>query len=87
MNCNSRAVIKGRVLGISFGFHEYGPLLLPQENRRKIEPKEIPSSLIHHLLVVFTWQLEISMTAPNREANVAMAKCLDDKKLKRLLKK
>ena len=87
MNCNSRALIKGRVLGISFGFHEYGPLLLPQENRRKIEPKEIPSCLIPHLLVVFTWQLEISMTALNREGNVAMAKCLDDKKLKTLLKK
>ena len=24
-------------------------------NRRKIEPKEIPSCLIPHLLVVFTW--------------------------------
>ena len=75
------------MLGTSLGFHEYDPSLLPQEIRRKIEPKEIPSSLIHHLLVVFTWQLEISMTAPNREENVAMAKCLDDKKLKTLLKK
>ena len=31
--------------------------------RRKIEPKEIPSSSIPHLLVVFTWQLEILVTA------------------------
>ena len=75
------------MLGISFGFHEYDLSLLPQEIRRKIEPKEIPTCLIHHLLVVFTWQLEISMTAPNREANVAMAKFLDDKKLKTSLKK
>ena len=28
----------------------------------KIEPKEIPSRLIPHLLVVFTWQLEILVT-------------------------
>ena len=32
------------------------------ENRRKIEPKEIPSRLIPHLLVVFTRQLEILVT-------------------------
>ena len=75
------------MLGTSFVFHEYDPSLLPQEIRRKIEPKEIPSSLIHRLLVVFTWKLEISMTAPNREGNVATVKCLDDKKLKTLLKK
>ena len=32
------------------------------ENRRKIEPKEIPSCLIPRLLVVFTQQLEILKT-------------------------
>ena len=32
------------------------------ENRRKIEPKEIPSRLIPHRLVVFTQQLEILVT-------------------------
>ena len=32
------------------------------ENRRKIQPKEIPSCMIPHLLVVFTWQLEIVVT-------------------------
>ena len=37
-----------------------GQLLL--ENRRKIEPKEIPSRLIPRLLVVFTRQLEILVT-------------------------
>ena len=31
--------------------------------RRKIEPKEIPSCLIPRLLVVFTRQLEILVTA------------------------
>ena len=30
---------------------------------REIEPKEIPSCLIDHLLVVFTRQLEILVTA------------------------
>ena len=38
------------------------PQLLLLENRRKIEPKEIPSHLIPHLLVVFTRQLEILVT-------------------------
>ena len=46
-------------MGISSGCYERGPWLLSQENRRKIEPKEIPSCLIPLLLVVFTWQLEI----------------------------
>ena len=32
------------------------------ENRRKIEPKEIPSRLIPRLLVVFTRQLEVLVT-------------------------
>ena len=32
------------------------------ENRRKIQPKEIPSCMIPRLLVVFTWQLEIVVT-------------------------
>ena len=38
------------------------PWLLLLENRRKIEPKEIPSCLNSRLLVVFTWQLEILVT-------------------------
>ena len=38
-------------------------MLLSLENRRKREPKEIPSCLIARLLVVFTRQLEILLTA------------------------
>ena len=38
------------------------PWLLLLENRRKIEPKEIPSCLNSRLLVVFTRQLEILVT-------------------------
>ena len=38
------------------------PRLLLLENRRKIEPKEIPSYLIPCLLIVFTQQLEILVT-------------------------
>ena len=49
-----RVVIKSREPGI------FQLLLL--ENRRKIEPKEILSRLIPHLLVVFTRQLEILVT-------------------------
>ena len=36
--------------------------MLSQENRRKIEPKEIPRCLIPPLLIVFTRQLEILVT-------------------------
>ena len=47
---------------ISAGYYECDPLLLLLANRRKIEPKEIPSCLISCLLVVFSWQLEILVT-------------------------
>ena len=58
-----RAVMKSRGPGISPGYYECGPWLLLLENRRKIEPKEIPCCLIPRLLVVFTWQLEILVTS------------------------
>ena len=57
-----RAVIKSWWSGIPPGYYECGPLLLSLENRRKIQPKEILSCLILHLLVIFTWQLEILVT-------------------------
>ena len=57
-----RTFIKRRGPGISPGYYEHGPRLLSNENRRKIEPKEIPDCLIPHLLVVFTLQLEILVT-------------------------
>ena len=60
--CYIRAVIKSRGPGISPGYYECGPRLLLLENRRKIEPNEIPSCLIPHLLIVFTRQLEILVT-------------------------
>ena len=53
-----RVVIKRRGPGIFPGYYQCGPQLLLLENRRKIEPKEIPRCLILCLLV-FTWQLEI----------------------------
>ena len=59
-----KAVIKSRGPGIFPSYYERGPQLLAKENRRKIEPKEIPSSLIPRLLVVFTRQLEILVTSP-----------------------
>ena len=58
----SRAVIKRRGPGIFPGYYERLPRLLSKENKRKIEPKEIPSCLIPHLLVVFTRRLEILVT-------------------------
>ena len=54
-----RAVIKSWGPGFSPGYYECGPRLLLLENRRKKEPKEIPSCLIPRLLVLFTRQLEI----------------------------
>ena len=57
-----RVVIKSGGQGIFPGYHECGPWLFLLENRRKIEPKEIPSCLIPRLLVVFTRQLEILVT-------------------------
>ena len=51
-----------RAGGQGFSPATSGPRLLLLENRRKIEPQEMPSRLIPHLLVVFTWQLEILVT-------------------------
>ena len=58
----TRAVIKSWGPGISPSYYKCFPHLLSWENRRKIEPKKIPSCLIPYLLVVFTWQLEILVT-------------------------
>ena len=43
-------------------YYECGLRQLSWENIRKIEPKEICSCFIPHLLVVFTGQLEILVT-------------------------
>ena len=48
---------------ISTGYYDCGPRLLSSENRRKKEPKEIPSCFIHCLFVVVTQQLEILVTS------------------------
>ena len=53
------AVIKSRGLG----FPPATMNVPPGYFHRKIEPKEIPSCLIPHILVVFTQQLEILVTA------------------------
>ena len=65
----SRAVIKCGGPGAGGppppGYYElapHPPTQISEENRRKKEPKKIPSCLIPHLLVVFTWQLEILVT-------------------------
>ena len=58
----SRVVIKRRGLGSSPGYYERLPRLLSKENKRKIEPKEIPSCLIPGPLVEFTRQLAILVT-------------------------
>ena len=58
-----RAVIKRRGPGISPGYYACGPRLFSWENRRKIEPNEIPSHFIPCLLVVFNQQLKILVTS------------------------
>ena len=50
--------------GVFPSYYKCGPQLLSKENRRKIEPKEIPSCLMPRLLVVFTRQLEILTDIP-----------------------
>ena len=60
--CTLRAVVKRQGPGISPSYYERFPQLLSKENKRKLEPKEIPSCLIPRLLVVFTRQLEILVT-------------------------
>ena len=57
------AVIKRRGWGFLPATENVAPWLLSLENRGKIEPKEIPSCLTPRLLVVFTRQLEILVTA------------------------
>ena len=49
--------------GTSHGYDECDSWLLSQENRGKVEPKEIPCCLLPCLLVVFIWQLDILVTA------------------------
>ena len=60
----NRAVIKSGGLQILPSYNACGPRLLSLEQRRKIDPKEIPSCLIPCLLVVFTRQLENLVTNP-----------------------
>ena len=50
-------------LGLSLTAGSRGLRATFMRNRRKGEPEEILSCLIPHLLVVFTQQLEISVTA------------------------
>ena len=57
-----KAVIKRQGPGIFPGEYECGPWLLLLENRRKIEPKEIPSCSIPPYLLYLPWQLEILVT-------------------------
>ena len=54
-----QAVMKSRGPGLSPDYYECSPRLLLLENRRKMEPKEIPSCLIPYILVVFTEQHRI----------------------------
>ena len=54
-----QAVMKSRGPVLSPDYYECSPRLLLLENRRKMEPKEIPSCLIPYILVVFTEQHRI----------------------------
>ena len=57
-----RVVIKSRGAGDLPRLLWVWPRLFLWENKRKIEPKEIPSCLIARLLIVFARQLEILVT-------------------------
>ena len=58
-----RPVIKGQELGIFSCCYKHDPQLFSQENRGKIELKEINSCLVPCLLLVFNQQLKILVTA------------------------
>lgn len=58
-----RVVTKGWAPGISPGYHEHDPSYFHVGNKKKMEPKELPSQSIHRLLTAYTGQLEIFVTA------------------------
>ena len=60
---NTGLSLRGGGWGFLPATENVAPWLLSLENRGKIEPKEIPSCLTPRLLVVFTRQLEILVTA------------------------
>ena len=49
--------------GTSPSYDECDSWLFSQENRGKVEPKEIPGCLLPCLFVIFIWQLDILVTA------------------------
>ena len=60
---NTGLSLRGGGWGFLPATENVAPWLLSKENRGKIEPKEITSCLTPRLLVVFTPQLEILVTA------------------------
>jgi len=60
---NSGLSLRGGDWGSPPATKNVAPSYSHRKKRRKIEPKEIPSCLILRLLVVFTPQLEILVTA------------------------
>ena len=65
-----RAVIKRRRPGFPPPTTNVGPGYFHRKIEKKIEPKEIPSSLIPRLVVVSSWQLEILVTTLGEERKV-----------------
>ena len=62
-----------------------GPGISPGYFWRKIEPNEIPSCLIPHLVVIFAWQLEILLTTLTHFYIDTSSKKLDTQSLDFLL--
>ena len=54
---------QGLGAGISPGYYEHDPSYFHVGNKKKMEPKELPSQSIHRLLTAYTGQLEIFVTA------------------------
>ena len=75
------AVIKRPGLGITPGYHEHGLQLFWHENIGKIEPTAIHSCLIPCLLVVFTQQLKILVTALLLSVFIDLLTCWHDLRL------
>ena len=56
--------LRGEGRGGGQGFPLATMNVAPGSLHTKVEPKEIPSCLIRHLVLVFTWQLIILTTFP-----------------------
>ena len=72
-----RAVIKRQGLGCPSATKKLAPSYLHRKIEEKMEPKEILNCMIPCRLVVFTWQLEIVVTALSSQSVIHVLNNVD----------